>query len=101
MRDRVMRPDWPTAPTFQHPLTTALPAPGSGWTPLPSRAGGPNLDYVRANLFDPATLRLLPRTSTGPTVISPDLLDHYIQRPRLRYPRRRRRSGGTQGRGSG
>ena len=40
--------------------------PGSGWTPLPSRPGGASLDYIRANLFDPAALRLLPPDVAGP-----------------------------------
>jgi uncharacterized protein YukJ len=65
---------------FHHPLTDALPAAGSGWTPLPSRPGGPNLDYIRANLFDPSTMRLLPPDVTGPDNDLADLLDHYVRR---------------------
>ena len=65
---------------FHHPITAALPAPGSGWTPLPSRPGGANLDYIRANLFDPAALRLLPPDATGPDNDLADLLDHYVRR---------------------
>jgi uncharacterized protein YukJ len=65
---------------FRHPITAALPALGSGWTPLASRPGGPNLDYIRANLFDPAALRLLPPDATGPDNDLADLLDHYVRR---------------------
>jgi uncharacterized protein YukJ len=65
---------------FHHPLTSALPPPASGWTPLPSQPGGPNLDYIRANLFDPSTMRLLPPEVAGPDNDLADLLDHYIRR---------------------
>lgn len=68
------------ADDFRHPLTNALPAAGSGWTPLPSGPGGPNLDYIRANLFDPSTMRTLPPDVTGPNNDLADLLDHYMQR---------------------
>ncbi len=65
---------------FRHPLTDALPAPGSGWTPLASRPGGPNLDYIRANLFDASAMRLLPPDVTGPDNDLADLFDHYVRR---------------------
>src|SRR5512142_3278517 len=49
---------------FRHPLTGLLPADAAGWTPLPRplppRAGGANLDYIRSNLFDPSAMRVLP-----------------------------------------
>jgi uncharacterized protein YukJ len=64
---------------FRHPVTGALPA-ASGWTPLPSAPGGANLDFIRANLFDPATMRLLPPDLTGPDNDLADLLDHYVLR---------------------
>jgi len=67
---------------FRHPVTDALPA-GSGWTPLPSGPGGANLDFIRANLFDPATMRLLPPDLTGPDNDLADLLDHYVIRAKL------------------
>ncbi|RSM46962.1 DUF2278 domain-containing protein [Amycolatopsis balhimycina DSM 5908] len=66
---------------FRHPMTAALPA-GSGWTPLPSGPGGANLDFIRGNLFDPATLRVLPPELTGPDNDLADLLDHYVLRAR-------------------
>jgi uncharacterized protein YukJ len=65
---------------FHHPITASLPAPGSGWISLPARPGGPNLDFIRANLFDPAKMRLLPADATGPDNDLADLLDHYVQR---------------------
>jgi uncharacterized protein YukJ len=67
---------------LRHPVTTSLPAPGSGWTPLPSRPGGASLDYIRAHLFDPAALRLLPPDAPGPDNDLADLLDHYVRSSR-------------------
>ncbi len=68
------------ADDFHHPITGLLPAAGSGWTPLASAPAGPNLDYIRANLFDPAAMRLLPPDLGGPDNDLADLLDHYVQR---------------------
>ncbi|HET9871800.1 MAG TPA: DUF2278 family protein [Propionibacteriaceae bacterium] len=65
---------------FQHPLIGALPDAGSGWTPLPAVPGRANLDFIRANLFDPSAMRLLPPDVVGPDNDLADLLDHYLQR---------------------
>jgi uncharacterized protein YukJ len=65
---------------FRHPLMAALPAAGTGWTPLPSQPGGPNLDFIRANLFDPSAMLLLPPEVPGPDNDLADLLDHYVHR---------------------
>jgi uncharacterized protein YukJ len=65
---------------FAHPILALLPGAAAGWTPLPSAAGGPNLDFIRGNLFDPAALRLLPPDIIGPDNDLADLLDHYVQR---------------------
>ena len=65
---------------FRHPLTNAVEGLGEGWHPLQSQAGGPNLDYVRANLFDPAKMRPLPPDAEGPDNDLPDLLEHFVQR---------------------
>jgi len=65
---------------FRHPITALLPAAGSGWTGLASGPGGPNLDYIRGNLFDPAAMRMLPAQVAGPDNDLADLLDHYVQR---------------------
>jgi uncharacterized protein YukJ len=65
---------------FQHPVLELLPSIAAGWTPLPSHPGGPNLDFIRGNLFDPAQMRLLPPDLQGPDNDLADLLDHYVQR---------------------
>jgi uncharacterized protein YukJ len=65
---------------LHHPVTAAVEALGAGWHPLPAQRGGPNLDYVRANLFDPAKMRPLPPDAEGPDNDLPDLLEHYVQR---------------------
>jgi uncharacterized protein YukJ len=65
---------------FRHPLTATLAGLGSGWHALPSRPGEASLDYVRANLFDPALMRPLPPDVSGPDNDLADLLDHYLSR---------------------
>lgn len=65
---------------FTHPVTTAVGTLGSSWHPLASGPGGPNLDYIRANLFEAAQMRLLPPNVAGPDNDLADLLDHYVQR---------------------
>jgi uncharacterized protein YukJ len=65
---------------FRHPLTNGLATARSGWSPLPSRAGGSSLDYIRANLFDPSDMRALPPEVSGPDNDLADLFDHYLQR---------------------
>jgi len=63
---------------FAHPILEVLPA--AGWTPLPGKTGGPNLDFIRGNLLDRSAMRLLPPESAGPDNDLADLLDHYVQR---------------------
>jgi uncharacterized protein YukJ len=65
---------------FRHPVADLLPAAPVGWTPLPPGPGGPNLDYIRGNVLDPAAMRPLPANATGPDNDLPDLLDHYVER---------------------
>ncbi|MET8975163.1 DUF2278 family protein [Streptomyces sp. NPDC004539] len=65
---------------FTHPVTTRLTGLTAGWTKLPAGPGGPNLDFVRGNLFDPADLRTLPPDVSGPDNDLADLLDHYVSR---------------------
>jgi uncharacterized protein YukJ len=65
---------------FRHPVTARLEGLSSGWNTLPSGPGGPNLDFVRGNLFDPADLRTLPPDVAGPDNDLADLLDHYVRR---------------------
>ncbi|MFI1972589.1 hypothetical protein BLA24_07995 [Streptomyces cinnamoneus] len=65
---------------FRHPLTAALPPAGSGWTPLPSERGGAALDFIRGNMFVPASMRTLPPDLPGVDNDLADLLDHYVER---------------------
>jgi len=64
---------------FRHPITDLLPEAG-GWTDLPPRPGAANLDFIRANLFDPADMRALPPDVSGPDNDLADRLDHYVER---------------------
>ncbi|MDC0767964.1 DUF2278 family protein [Streptomyces sp. HD] len=65
---------------FRHPITDRLAGLQSGWNTLPSGPGGPNLDFVRGNLFDPALMRKLPPDLEGPDNDLADLLDHSVRR---------------------
>ncbi|MFE9633395.1 DUF2278 family protein [Streptomyces sp. NPDC006463] len=65
---------------FRHPVTELLPPAGSGWTALASQPGKASLDFIRGNLFDPASMRLLPPDLEGADNDLADLLDHYVQR---------------------
>lgn len=64
---------------FEHPILCLLPREG-GWTPLPSRPGGPNPDFVRGNLFDRTRMRPLPADVDGPDNDLSDLLGLYVLR---------------------
>ncbi|MFD7835294.1 DUF2278 family protein [Streptomyces sp. NPDC059761] len=65
---------------FRHPVTELLPPAGSGWKALVSQAGKASLDFIRGNLFDPASMRMLPPDVEGADNDLADLLDHYVQR---------------------
>ncbi|GAA0396213.1 DUF2278 family protein [Streptomyces luteireticuli] len=65
---------------FRHPLTSLLPPAGSGWTALSSKPGGAALDFIRGNMFAPASMRTLPPDLPGVDNDLADLLDHYVQR---------------------
>lgn len=65
---------------FRHPFQTQLEQLGLGWHKLPSRPGGPALDFIRTNLFDPRKLTPLPFNIPGPDNDLNEKLDHYIQR---------------------
>ncbi|MFI6846210.1 DUF2278 family protein [Kitasatospora sp. NBC_00085] len=65
---------------FRHPLTQQLPVAGSGWNELPRQAGGAALDFTRANLFDPASMRVLPPDLPGVDNDLSDVFDHYVER---------------------
>ncbi|MFC7340331.1 DUF2278 family protein [Saccharopolyspora griseoalba] len=68
------------ADNFQHPLTAELPEPGTGWHDLPTRPGGANLDYIRANIVERTQMRPVPTEADGPNNDLADFLDHYIRR---------------------
>ncbi len=65
---------------FRHPLTAAVTPLAPGWHPLASQPGTGALDYIRGNLFHPASLRILPPDVTGPDNDLADLLDLYVER---------------------
>jgi uncharacterized protein YukJ len=65
---------------LRHPVTAALSALTPGWHALDSRPGGASLDFIRANLFDPAQMRPLPPDVSGPDNDLADMLEHYVAR---------------------
>jgi uncharacterized protein YukJ len=65
---------------LRHPVTARLDGLPSGWNTLPPGPGGPNLDFVRGNLFDPSKMRTLPPDVSGPDNDLADVLDHYVRR---------------------
>ena len=65
---------------FTHPILGLLPPAAGGWTLLPRGPGGPNLDFIRGNLFQRSDLRLLPPDLSGPDNDLADLLDLYVRR---------------------
>jgi uncharacterized protein YukJ len=65
------------ADDLTHPITASLTGLAGGWHTLPPHDG---LDFVRANLFDHAAMRILPPDASGPDNDLADLLDHYVQR---------------------
>jgi uncharacterized protein YukJ len=65
---------------FHHPILAGLEGLGEGFTPLSSRPGGEALDYIRGNLFDPATMRPLPPNLPGPDNDLSDRIEHFARR---------------------
>lgn len=65
---------------FQHPFVDKLVALGLGWHSLPAKPGGPALDFIRTNLFDPRKLVPLPFNVPGPDNDLNEKIDHYVQR---------------------
>jgi len=51
---------------FDHPILDGLEALPSGFSTLNSAPGGVALDFIRANLFDPRDMRVLPGSLPGP-----------------------------------
>jgi uncharacterized protein YukJ len=65
---------------FQHPFLDALMSLPAGWRPLASEPGGPALDFIRCNLFDPRKMVALPFNVPGPDNDLNEKLDLYVQR---------------------
>jgi uncharacterized protein YukJ len=65
---------------FQHPFLTLLDELDRGWHPLESKPGGPALDFIRSNLFDPRNMVPLPFNTPGPDNDLNEKIDYYIQR---------------------
>jgi uncharacterized protein YukJ len=65
---------------FQHPVTAAIEALGPGRHALGPGPGGPNLDFVRANLFDATQMRVLPANVDGPENDLQDILEGWLDR---------------------
>jgi uncharacterized protein YukJ len=65
---------------FSHPFLRQLEEMPVGWHALDKKPGGPALDFIRTNLFDPRMLVPLPFNLPGPDNDLNDKIDHYIQR---------------------
>jgi uncharacterized protein YukJ len=66
------------ADEFQHPITAGLLDLSKGFTPLESKLGTLALDFIRANLFHPNQMRLLPFRRADSDNELDDLLDRYV-----------------------
>jgi len=67
-------------PHFQHPFLDQFVPLEHGWHTLESKPGGPALDFIRTNLFDPEKLVPLPFNVPGPDNDLNEKIDLYIQR---------------------
>jgi uncharacterized protein YukJ len=65
---------------FQHPFLDQIGALSPGWHRLAPKPGGPALDFIRTNLFDPRKLVPLPFNVPGPDNDLNEKIDHYVQR---------------------
>jgi uncharacterized protein YukJ len=65
---------------FSHAFLAGLAELPSGWHPLSSKPGGPALDFIRTNLFDPRRMAALPFNVPGPDNDLNEKIDHYVQR---------------------
>lgn len=65
---------------FQHPFLAQFEELKTGWNVLSNKPGGPALDFIRSNLFDPRKLVPLPFSVAGPDNDLNEKIDHYIQR---------------------
>ena len=51
-----------------------------GWSQLASQPGGPALDFIRSNQFDPRKMAPLPLSINGPDNDLNEKIDQHIQR---------------------
>ncbi|MDF5710965.1 MAG: DUF2278 family protein [Nostoc sp. S4] len=65
---------------FSHPIAKELHELDFGFKELANKPGGLALDYIRANLFDPAQMKPLPYNLPGPDNDLSELLELYIAR---------------------
>lgn len=65
---------------FQHPVLAQLEELPVGWNKLVSQPGGPALDFIRSNLFDPRKMVPLPLSIAGPDNDLNEKIDQHIQR---------------------
>jgi uncharacterized protein YukJ len=65
---------------FEHPFLAQLGGLQAGWHALESKPGGPALDFIRSNLFDPRKMVALPFNIPGPDNDLNEKIDHYILR---------------------
>lgn len=59
---------------FQHPIIDLVKDLGMGFTDIPRRPNSGAMDYIRGNLLDLETMRVLPDQQTG---MNNDLNDHF------------------------
>ena len=64
---------------LDHAFLSDLEILSTGCHDLPQQSGGPALDTIRSNPFDPRSLRPLPSDLPGPTNDQREMLDHCIQ----------------------
>ena len=67
-------------PQFQHPFLEEIEQLDFGWNDIDRKPGGPAMDFIRSNLFDPRSLQPLPFHQPGPDNDLNEKLDYYIQR---------------------
>jgi uncharacterized protein YukJ len=65
---------------FRHPFLPQFLELPLGWHTLPRKPGGPALDFIRTNLFDPRELVPLPFSVPGPDNDLNEKIDRYVQR---------------------
>jgi uncharacterized protein YukJ len=65
---------------FEHPLLTDLAKLSFGWHPVPSKAGGVAIDFIRANVADRTEFVPLPFNVTGPENDLNEKVDAQVQR---------------------